>query len=105
MYEFTKKEIRKQFKETEYGKKTNRWLYISLTVFLVVYIVIPFIFGFAAGVSGLSLEKTEKMFMEYADILDAATFISLAIVLYFDGKRDGAIEQFKRDLNNKKIGG
>lgn len=105
MYEFTKKEIRKQFKETQYGKKTNCWLYISLIVFFVVCIAIPFIFGFAAGVSGLSLEETEKMFMEYADILDAATFISLAIVLYFDGKRDGAIEQFKRDLNSKKIGG
>ena len=39
MYEFSEKDIRKEFKTTEYGKKTNKWLYISLAIALVLFFV------------------------------------------------------------------
>ena len=99
MYEFTKKEIRKQFKETEYGKKVNSWLYISLAIFLTLLIVVPFLAGFALGFSGVEWEKAEEILMDYAELYGAIVFVSAFITMYFDGKRDGAIEQFKKNLN------
>lgn len=95
MYEFTKKEIRKQFKETEYGKKTNRWLYTSAILALLVFIV-------GEIISILYFTKTIKLddecFYSCLEIILPIFFITSIIACYFDGKRDGAIEQFKRDL-------
>lgn len=87
MYEFSKKEVRKKFKETEYGRKTNIWLYISVTITLILFII-------------LILPSKVISFSEaFYDALDSLFMVSLIVACYFDGKRDGAIEQFKRDLN------
>ena len=95
MYEFTNKEIRKKFKETEYGKKTNSWLYtsISVTVFLLCLIlIIGSLYYFNV------LKIKEEVIIVICGFLSTLWFISLITTCYFDGKRDGAIEQYKRDL-------
>lgn len=92
MYEFSKKEIRKKFKETEYGKKTNRWFYLSLVVTIVLIIVYGVISILACG-ENINLTTTSQILL---DLLKTLTFISIICMCYFDGKRDGAIEQFKK---------
>lgn len=84
MYEFTDKEIRKKFKETAYGKKTNKMLYISLPfgiAALVFYILIT-----------INVIKLDEATLRLAF---AIIYVAVIIMCYFDGKRDGAIEQFK----------
>ena len=95
MYEFTKKEIRKQFRETEYGKKTNRWLYTTAIITLLVLII-----GETIGILYFTkvLKIEESCFFNCLGIIMPVFFIACVTACYFDGKRDGAIEQFKRDL-------
>ena len=89
MYEFSSKEIKKEFKKTEYGKKTNKWLYTS--IFIVVFLlVIGIVFGLLLNLGYLKINEAILTLME------TLFFISLITMCYFDGKRDGAIEQFKR---------
>ena len=99
MYEFTKKEIRKQFRETEYGKKTNIWLYTTAIIALLVLII-----GETLGILYFTkvLKIEESCFYSCLGIIIPVFFITSIIACYFDGKRDGAIEQFKRDLKNQK---
>ena len=96
MYEFSDKEIRAKFKKTEYGKKTNKMLYISLAVSLVLFIASCVAF-FLMGAGKELLTTTQDMWL---NILFGITAIAVIIACYFDGKRDGAIEQFKKE--NKK---
>lgn len=97
MYEFSNKEARNKFKKTEYGKKTNKMLYISLGISLVLFIssCVAFIL---VGCGNKVLSATEDMLL---NILFIITSIAVIISCYFDGKRDGAIEQFK--IDNKKV--
>ncbi len=96
MYEFSNKEIRAKFKKTEYGKKVNKMLYISLSVALVLFIVSCVVY-FVMGAGDELLTTTQDMWL---NILFGITTIAVIISCYLDGKRDGAIEQFKR--TNKK---
>lgn len=87
MYEFSKKELREKFKETEYGKKVNTWLYISFII------AIPFFLLFIlSNFDVVTFSKNTK------EMIDSAFLIFAIIACYFDGKRDGAIEQFKKSL-------
>lgn len=99
MYEFTKKEIRTQFKETEYGKKTNKWLYTTTLAALVILII-----GETIGILYFTkiLNIDENIFNIFLGIIMPIFFITCVTACYFDGKRDGAIEQFKRDLKKEK---
>lgn len=97
MYEFTDKEIRKKFKKTQYGKKTNKLLYISLSIALVATVVCGLIIGFKTGFNVDLKESSEILLIA----LKALTFVTIIIACYFDGKRDGAIEQFKKTTKNK----
>lgn len=99
MYEFSSKEIRAKFKETEYGKKTNKLLYTFLTITLS-YLVLSFVFGFLCGAEVIKI--SEETFDLVLTVADGIFYIFLFITCYFDGKRDGAIEQFKRNLSNNK---
>ena len=98
MYEYSKKEARNKFKKTEYGKKTNKMLYISLIIALVFFIASCIVF-FLMGAGSEILSTKEDMWL---NILFGATAISVIIACYFDGKRDGAIEQFKRSMKKSK---
>lgn len=97
MYEFSEKEVRAKFKKTEYGKKTNKMLYISLIVASLLFIVSCVIY-IVMGAGKELLTTTEDMWL---NILFGITAIAIILACYFDGKRDGAIEQFKRGY--KKI--
>lgn len=94
MYEFSEKEVRTKFKKTEYGKKTNKILYVSIIIAIVLFTASCVVF-FLVGDKILS--TTEDI---WVNILFGTTAIAVIIACYFDGKRDGAIEQFKR--SNKK---
>ena len=97
MYEFSDKEIRRQFKQTEYGKKVNKWLYMSLFsigVAAIISVIVAIIIAF-------NFSKIDKEFIILIiGFLSVTFWIALIIACYFDGKRDGAIEQFK--LGQKK---
>ena len=97
MYEFTKKEIRKKFKETDYGKKTNKWLYISMFITIIIYITaLVFFYLFIKNIDDLN-----DIYYIMFPIIGALVLTSSITTCYFDGKRDGAIEQFKRDYKNE----
>jgi len=85
-YEFQTKELRAKFKKTPLGKKYNKALYVSLLVFIFSAIV-AVILRFA-----LEISLTELIWI---------TIIPMIVACYFDGKRDGAIMQFKESKNKK----
>lgn len=98
MYEFSDKETRKKFSKTEYGRKTNEWLYISLAASLsfVLVIVIMEILSAAGAINADSMNSI-------VPVLYPLMTIALVTSCYFDGKRDGAIEQYKHSnkISNK----
>lgn len=87
-YEFYKKEIREEFKKTEFGASLNRRLAIWVTLALVALV--------ATVICGILKEEP---------VLESGLFITLVgltaafwlIASYYDGKRDGAITQFAKD--------
>jgi len=89
MYEFTDKEIRSKFKRTKYGKKTNKMLYTSLVITLIL--ALPY-----ALITILNINIDENLISSLSYLL----IVALCVVCYFDGKRDGAIEQFKKNNKN-----
>lgn len=98
MYEFSEKEIRTKFKETEYGKKLNKMLLISAIVSGVLFLGSCVAF-FLMGAGRELLTVKEDMLL---NILFGITAISVIISCYFDGKRDGAIAQYKLSLKKGK---
>ena len=98
MYEFSDQEFRNKFKKTEYGKKTNKMLYISLIIALILFIASCVAF-FLMGAGSEILTTIEDMWL---NILFGITAVAVIIACYFDGKRDGAIEQFKRSSKRSK---
>ena len=95
MYEFSKKEVRQKFKKTEYGQKTNTWLMLSSFAAIISLITCICLTVLASG-ENVELSFTSEMLLV---VLKTITFICLITMCYFDGKRDGAIEQFK--IKNK----
>ena len=89
MFEFSDKSTKNKFNKTDYGKKVSKLLYMSVISSLIL-IIVCFISFFIMS-SELSIIKI---------LLLGCTCISIIISCYFDGKRDGAIEQFKR-ISNK----
>ena len=94
MYEFSKREVREKFKKTEYGKKTNEWLILSGIIATVSVIVCICVSVLASG-ENVNLSFSSEILLI---TLKSITFISIITMCYFDGKRDGAIEQFKKNL-------
>lgn len=97
MYEFSSKEVKTKFKKTEYGKKLNKMLLICVIVSGILFFgsCIAFIF---IGAGSQLLSTTEDMLL---NVLFGITAISVVITCYFDGKRDGAIEQYKLGIKKK----
>lgn len=99
MYEFTEKKIREKFKQTEYGQKVSLYYYTSLFIFLILMFIMPITYFIISSLSGNSFDTIVTNFNR--DCLSnyfPYLIISIVFLLYFDGKRDGAIEMFK----NKK---
>lgn len=91
MYEFTDKKIREKFKKTVYGKKVNDMLLKSLITMTSIIVVGLLCFLFHI----IELISTD-IFVPTIALLSFLLFMSIITVCYFDGKRDGAIEQYKR---------
>jgi len=89
MFEFSDKSTKNEFNKTDYGKKVSKLLYMSVISSLIL-IIVCFISFFIMS-SELSIIKI---------LLLGFTSVSIILSCYFDGKRDGAFEQFKR-INNK----
>lgn len=98
MYEFSSKEVRTKFKKTEYGKKLNKMLLISVIISGVLFFGSCIVF-FLMGSGAELLSTKEDMLL---NILFGVTAISVVITCYFDGKRDGAIEQYKLSIKKTK---
>jgi len=92
MYEFTDKKIKEEFKKTEYGKKANKMFWISVIIYIFVFLTTVFALAmyFLKNIENLDYSKVIGMAIPF--------IISMIIACYFDGKRDGAIEQFKRNM-------
>lgn len=96
MYEFTDKEIRKKFKTTAYGKKVSKFLYISLPFEIIACIVMILTY------TGVISFKDSELNSLFSFLITWIFFLTAIIACYFDGKRDGAIEQYKIDNIKKK---
>ena len=90
MSELSNKEIVKKFKETEYGKKTNKCLCVSTFIFFLMFIVIG---AFAVLAEPMKIEDTTQDLVSL--ILNFTFYISAMFMFYFDGKRNGALKQYK----------
>ena len=98
MYEFSEKEIRTKFKKTKYGKKANKLLYTSIII-TVVLLLISCILFIVMGYGEKILTTKQDLIL---NILFGITAISVILTCYFDGKRDGAIEQYKISIKKEK---
>ena len=87
-YEFTDKEIRKEFRRTEVGKKTNLMLYVFIICTAVAIII-----------TAIAIFK-EKEFNTTVVLFSGMVAAFLMGMCYFDGKRDGAIAMFKECKKN-----
>ena len=94
MYEFSKSEIRKEFKKTEYGNKVNKWLYISIIIAAALLV-------FEITLFFLNKSNVMRLDEDIKNIIDYIFALSIIFACYFDGKRDGAIEQFKMSISKK----
>ena len=92
MFEKIDKETREKFKKTQYGKKITKMLIISTIVSFVLFFISCIVF-FSVGAGNRILTTTTDFLL---NILFGLTAISIVLTCYFDGKRDGALEQFKR---------
>ena len=92
MYEFTDKKIKEEFKKTEYGKKTNKIFWISVIIYIFVFLTTLFFLAmyFIKNIENVDYGKVIEMSFPF--------IITMIIACYFDGNRDGAIEQFKRNM-------
>lgn len=97
MYEFSNSEIKFKLKKTEYGKKVSKMLFVSVTISVVLFLISIILFVcISKGDKNLSI--TKNIFL---NILFSITVMSMIVSCYFDGKRDGAIQQYKLGIKKK----
>ena len=97
MYENTKKEVKEAFKKTLYGKKVNKYMLIGAVLFLislVISVILSFVDYFDNNTISINLNWICYLFY-------VITLIFVLILVYLDGKRDGAIKQFEENYNKK----
>ena len=101
MYEFTDKKVRQEFKKTKYGKTVSIYILISYIIFCVTLFISVLatillkqnFFEILYSIRNMSKMNIPQLlcYLSYLFCL-----LSITLLLYFDGKRDGAIEQYKR---------
>jgi hypothetical protein len=93
-YEFSKKEVRSEFKTTTFGKQINLQVYVSNAIAALCVIITVFMYFNRAGAHDNNffavLENNTGVF-----VMIMISFILIVSACYFDGMRDGAITQFK----------
>ena len=94
-YEFSTKETRKDFRSTDLGKQLNIQVYISNVIAALSVIITVFMYFNAASAHDnkffATLENNTGVF-----VMMIISFLLIISACYFDGKRDGAITQFKK---------
>ena len=94
-YEFSKKEIRKSFKENAYGKRVHMRFIVGTAVFIISLIIsITMYFSMAAQYDYNIFVVLEKEVGVFCSVV--ITFLLLILDCYLDGKRDGAISMFEK---------
>ncbi len=98
MYEKVKKEEKEAFEKTLYGKKVNKHMLIGLIVF-VISLIISIVMSFVID-EGLTIETFDNNVITFnlnlvCYLFYIITMITAFALVYLDGKRDGAIMQFK----------
>ena len=87
-YEFQNKEVRKNFKNTDLGKNLNKKLYTSLCICITSLILL--------------ILNYYVLHIDIIMIFFPTIFaVSLILMCYYDGKRDGAITQFSMNKSKK----
>ena len=104
MYEFTDKEIRKEFHKTEYGKKVNLYIIVGYILFFVtllssVLLTILTKQNFFDVIYAMKVKTFDNLAQKITFICYGACMISIILLVYFDGKRDGAITEYKSKKN------
>lgn len=87
---FTNKKVIKEFKSTEYGKKLNKQMNICAIITLILLAI-------TLVIMVLSKNNVISSFFELVSELILVVF--WIIIIYFDGKKDGALKQFEIDKN------
>ena len=89
MYGFTDKKTREKFKKTALGKKISKSFGTAIgicAIFLLLLMGLSLLNDYANGVIDEGVLSLVKLI----------TSVAIVFAVYFDGKRDGAIEQFKK---------
>ena len=68
MYELSNKEIRAEFKKTEYGKKTNKWLYLSVSI-AIVFVVLEVVLFFLCESSTITMSIQPQRFLKISGVV------------------------------------
>lgn len=87
---FTDKKIIAEFKSTEYGKKLYKQMNICIVIALVFLAI-------TTAIVIMSKNDVISSFFELVSELILGIF--WVVVVYFDGKKDGALKQFEIDKN------
>lgn len=98
MYEFNSKETREKFKQTELGKKYNKYLLISGVVSICSFLLM-LISEIIIG--GKELSEVSQVQCSFAVGTLFLFVLSGMLTCYFDGKRDGAITEFAKTIKPK----
>ena len=96
MYENTKKEVKEAFKKTLYGKKVNKYMLIGAVLFLISLVISVILSFDYFDNNTISINLNWICYLFYV-----ITLIFVLILVYLDGKRDGAIKQFEENYNKK----
>ncbi len=105
MYEKVGKEVKEAFKKTKYGKKTNKHMLIgaiAFLVFLIISVILTIILdnSFSIDVFEDNIISFNLNLICYFSYL--ITVIIALMLVYLDGKRDGAIKCFEENFDKKK---
>ncbi len=92
MYEFGNKEDKKRFLKTKYGKKVNKMFRIAVIVSIVNILLV--IVAYVVSLKNM-IDTSSSEYNLLFNIALCIGSVSIVIACYFDGKRDGAFEQFK----------
>ncbi len=105
MYENAKKEVKEAFKKDEYGKKVNKHMLIGAILFLislVISVILSFVIDGSLTIDYFDNNTISINLNWICYLFYLITLIFVLVLVYLDGKRDGAIKQFEENYNKKK---
>lgn len=104
MYEKTNKEVKDAFKKTSLGKKVNHHMLITgiaLLVFLIISVVVSLVMDESFSIDTFDNNIISFNLNSVCYFIYLITIIIALVLVYLDGKRDGAIKQFEKTYKKK----